>query len=70
MYGAKSIYSGLTAANAATVYDTKVLPAIHNSEALCYVGVEFSPGYKGVLNEVNFFLDYFKLDYIVNKLHV
>ena len=70
MYGAKSIFSGLTDSDIATVYDSEALPAIQNTEALCYVGIEFSSGYLGVLNEVNFFLDYFDTDYIVNKLHV
>lgn len=34
------------------------------------MGIKFSVGYVGVLNEVNFFLDYFNKDFIVDKLHV
>ena len=70
MYGAKSIYFGLTEADIATVYDTEALPGIKNTEELCYVGIEFSLNYLGGLNEVNFFMDYFNVDYIVNKLHI
>ena len=70
MYGAKSISSGLTEADIATVYDAEALPGIGNTGEFCHIGVEFSPGYLGVLNEVNFFMDYFNVDYIVNKLHI
>lgn len=39
--------------------DGEILPAIASSSANCFVGVQYSSGYVGVLNEFSFFMDEF-----------
>mmetsp|Transcript_13355 Transcript_13355/g.16918 ORF Transcript_13355/g.16918 Transcript_13355/m.16918 type:complete len:105 (+) Transcript_13355:1555-1869(+) len=68
LYGIETIYSGMTKAMADRALNNRALPSIQGSSANCHVGIKFAKNYKGVLQEMSFFLDYFNTGLIVDKL--
>lgn len=62
------IYDGMDKDEAKLAFNDRSLPSIQGSKANCYVGVKFHKGYKGVLQEMSFFLDYFDVNKINNSL--
>ena len=69
MYGKNTISSGIIdTSQISRVFDGKPLPGLSATAAGCYIGIELATGYVGVLNELNFFLDYFNTNRIVNNL--
>lgn len=53
---------------ASRAFDIKTGPGISGSASGCFVGVQFASGYRGVLKEVSFFLNYFNVNKIVDNL--
>jgi len=58
----------MTAEMAARTLDDTILPSITGSGGDCYVGIQFSTDYIGVVNEISFFMDEFTVDKVVNHL--
>ena len=62
------LYAGMSKDQAKLAFNDRSLPSIQGSSANCHIGVKFHKGYKGVLQEMSFFLDYFDVNKINNSL--
>jgi hypothetical protein len=68
--GETLIFSGITEEMAKRTLDGTILPTIRDSQATCYVGIQFPTGYVGVINEISFFLDVFDTENVYDHLFI